>query len=64
MNAEQAIHESIVRNRIVELKDNAEDRRYLARHCDDSVETGQVTEYWGVDDDGNDWRVHIAWRIK
>jgi hypothetical protein len=31
----------------------------LAEICDDSVENGRVTEYWGTDDEGREWRVHV-----
>ncbi len=31
----------------------------LFAECEDWVENGEVTEYWGEDVDGNDWRVHV-----
>lgn len=27
--------------------------------CDGNVENGEVMEYWGKTDDGDDWRVHV-----
>lgn len=31
----------------------------LALECEDSVETGEVVEYWGTRPDGAEWRVHL-----
>lgn len=38
--------------------DRADELRTL---CDDCVEnnTGSSAEYWGTDEDGRDWRVHL-----
>ncbi len=58
--AERAIYESIIRDRIVTIPDSAPAREYLAREADDWVANGPVIEYWGQDEEGNTWRVHIA----
>lgn len=60
MTAEQAITESITRDRIVIMEYSRDGAEYLSTECTNSVENGPVTEYWGVDEDGNNWRVHMA----
>ena len=60
-NAQQAIDDSISQNRIVHIDEpTQEDLDCLMVESDDSVENGPVTEYWGRDEDSNDWRVHVA----
>jgi hypothetical protein len=66
---EQAIRESIARDRIVTIDGDASIREALSSLADDSVETaydrgpgvplGALTEYWGTDDEGDHWRVHV-----
>ena len=36
----------------------------LAILSDDSADTDARTEYWGADDDGADWRVHVAAEVR
>lgn len=60
----KAIRQSVQQNEIVTINFNrvnydSEIPTDLLVACDDSVENGEVTEYWGTDDDGNEWRVHI-----
>ena len=31
----------------------------LAVQADGSAENGDVTEYWGANDDGAEWRIHV-----
>ena len=31
----------------------------LELECDDSADTPDVSEYWGTDEDGEEWRVHL-----
>jgi hypothetical protein len=31
----------------------------FAAECDDSVVSGDETEYWGTEDEGAEWRVHV-----
>jgi hypothetical protein len=66
--ASAAITESIQTDSIVTLNlDSAECltrvMNELLAECDDCVEypvlRGLITEYWGVDDDGSTWRVHV-----
>lgn len=63
----RAIETSIRETRIVTIPrdvrmgDNAQGiAADLAALCDDSVENGDVIEYWGTDDDGDEWRVHLG----
>jgi hypothetical protein len=59
-----AIKRSIDENRIVTITalDSAEHEtlcRILFEECEDTADNGAVTEYWGIDLDGNEWRVHV-----
>lgn len=61
MKSQQAIEESASRNRIVTIDDAAaEDIEVLKLAADDWVENGPVIEFWGRDDDGDNWRIHVA----
>jgi hypothetical protein len=60
MTAKEAIYESIVRNRIVTIDYDPHEYAYLEEHCDNSVDNGLETEFWGRDEDGDDWRVHLV----
>lgn len=57
-----AIYRSSAHNEIVSIVGG---RRYgsicmeLADKCEDSVDVGERSEYWGQDVDGNAWRVHV-----
>lgn len=31
----------------------------LSDECEDSVDAGERVEFWGADDDGVEWRVHV-----
>lgn len=56
---EQAINESVLHNCIVHMEDaSVLDIEDLKRESDDWVENGPVIEFWGRDDDGENWRVH------
>lgn len=35
----------------------------LERLADDWVDAGDVRDYWGVDEDGDGWRVHLPVRL-
>lgn len=60
MTAEELIARSIARNEIVNADYEAELAEALSRECDDGADASDtVTEYWGVDIDGNGWRVHL-----
>jgi hypothetical protein len=60
---DRAIRDSVTTNSIVTIDGDADVRRELTSRCDNSVDTtgerGPLTEYWGRDDDGDDWRVHV-----
>lgn len=57
-----AIERSISHTEIVHIDGCPEDIRCLLSEADDSVEAqtdgGPLYEAWGIDDDGNNWRVH------
>lgn len=55
---EDAIHRSIVTDSIVTLRADDEVEFALLAACEDYVENGEVTEYWGTED-GSAWRVHV-----
>ena len=76
--AERAIRESIDTDRIVVIDashsedlrsnlfahlaiycDNWADREDMRSGCDDE---NRITEFWGSTDDGEDWRVNVAYR--
>ena len=54
-----AIDRSISRDAIVHLDYDDAVAADLRAECDDSVENGDVGEYWG-ERDGQHWRVHLT----
>jgi hypothetical protein len=58
--AERLIAESVHRDRIVTVDHSGDVADDLAACCEDSVTTRNGTEYWGTDDDGGEWRVHLV----
>jgi hypothetical protein len=69
-NVADLINESIANNTIVtvgygdyRLLDETEQTELLAAlslESDDNVQGNDRMEYWGTDEDGNEWRVHVA----
>lgn len=57
--AECAIARSISHTEIVTIDYDADAETDLLAACEDSVDAGEVTEYWGTDDEGREWRVHV-----
>lgn len=57
--ATDLIGRSISHNEIAHGKYDAETAWELKSLSDDSVENGDVIEYWGTDDDEAEWRVHL-----
>ena len=64
-----AIDRSISQNEIVTLESDEIARAgnsveavcsELFAECEDSTDADTVTEYWGKDIDGNEWRVHVT----
>ena len=47
---------------IVHIEASSEAIDELALECEDHVENGPVHEFWGRDDDGNDWCVDVDLR--
>lgn len=66
---ETAIRESALRGQIVTIESDSLLADALAGRADDSVEMsydrgpdaapGRLVEYWGTDEDGDAWRVHV-----
>lgn len=56
----QAIRESIQTDRIVTIEGNAATHEALLALADDSADQPELTEYWGTDDDGRSWRIHVT----
>lgn len=61
----RAIAESAAENRIVILAWTEDRHAALARECEDTVQasprgTVDTYEYWGTDEDGDEWRVHLV----
>lgn len=64
-NVEQAIARSKSHNEIVTIEHDAAaiealTIEALTIECDDHVETAHVHEFWGTDEAGNEWRVHVS----
>lgn len=60
LTAEELISESITHTTIANAAYTPELAASLMALSDDSVETTSVLEYWGTDDEGNAWRVHLG----
>lgn len=62
----RAIQTSIRENRIVTLtyaelgSEYIPVRDCLSQESDDTTVNGDVTEYWGMDEDDDEWCVHVA----
>lgn len=59
MTAATAIARSVSHTEIVTVPWTAELEIDLLAACDDSADTTDVQEYWGTDEDGAEWRVHL-----
>lgn len=60
MTAEQMIERSISHTEIVTAPYAQELAEALSRESEDSVDAGEVVEYWGTTDDGQEWRCHLS----
>ena len=59
----EAINRSVNHNEIVRITSmhhRDELRTALFDACDGTVDTGNEAEYWGTDDNGDSWRVHLV----
>jgi hypothetical protein len=54
-----AIDQSVRQNEIVHLDFSETRAEILSAESEDSTESRSTAEYWGVDLDGNSWRVHL-----
>lgn len=54
-----AIDESILRDTIAYLPWSAAAEEILMAECEDCTEGDRVSEYWGIDLDQREWRVHL-----
>ena len=61
MTASQAIARSVSHNEIVTIEFNTYTEHDLLAACEDWTgnPTARRTEFWGTDNDGNEWRVHM-----
>jgi hypothetical protein len=59
LSAQQAIDRSISHDEIVHVADLNTISHDLMQECEDYTDAGEkITEYWGTDESGQDWRVH------
>lgn len=59
--ATDLIARSISHTEIVHADWTPELAEALSIECDDSVDASDtIAEYWGTDEDGEEWRVHLA----
>lgn len=56
----ELIEESIVKNSTISYDWNVHLAADLAIESDDSQINGNVEEFWGTDEDGSDWCVHLV----
>jgi len=57
-DAAEAAKASSAMNCVARCHDTTDNRDWLMTHCDDSAD-GDELEYWGTDDSGQAWRVHL-----
>ena len=57
--AANAIERSISHNEIVTIDYDRDAASDLSVECEDNVSANGMTEYWGTNDEGNEWRVHM-----
>lgn len=57
--AASAIARSVSQNEIVTIDYDPAAAEDLSAASDGSADGNDVTEYWGTDDDGSEWRVHM-----
>lgn len=60
MNAAQAIARSISHTEIVTIEWTAALESALSIESDDSAVANDTLEFWGCDEDGGEWRVHLS----
>lgn len=60
MTTSDAITQSVRTNSIVTMDHDASSYETLLVECDDHVENGDVEEFWGTTESGDEWRVHMA----
>lgn len=54
-----AIRDSVQESRIVHIEHSDALAAALALECEGETDTPEVHEFWGVDCDGETWRVHL-----
>ena len=59
--AHEAIALSVQQTSIPRVLRTEENYNALATVCDDYVDGPNETEFWGTDDVGNPWRVHMPY---
>ena len=58
MSASEAVAMSVSENRIVHIRASGPNDGNLSEWCEDDVKNGTAHEYWGITNDGDEWRVH------
>jgi len=56
---ESLIEQSVCTNSIVTISRDAEIEFALSSYSEDEQDSVLVNEYWGIDDNGNEWRIHV-----
>lgn len=56
-----AIRQSIAQNEIVTIDYDEAAKHELTVSCDDSVRANEMIEFWGMDEAGSEWRVHMRY---
>ena len=59
MTATEVIAKSAARDQIITVDAGDIDIEALRTAATNWVENGHVTEYWGRDEEGDTWRVHV-----
>lgn len=64
LTARQAIDRSTSHTEIVFIEYSTEAEDTLNEECENSCEANNQTDYWGTNDDGNEWRVILRHRAE
>lgn len=63
MTAQQAIDQSISQNETIHIPFVASEYETLLAECEDNTVANTETEFWGEDENGATWRVHMAQEV-
>jgi len=59
-NAKDAIARSISHNEIVHLAWSRSVAEAIEKMADESIDNDSVVEFWGEDEEGNGWAIHLT----